>query len=212
MIMQYNSGDGASNVRRQPLDFSDRDSRVSYVYSLEKLQYNRGLIQRALDISYLPSSLLVDGQQGGPTDDYLAIVARMAGRWPLRTEGWRIRLSSEIGYAPNTPTKSAAGIVGTGATDGFAWNVTVSLMDFLPNHSIGVNYAQTEAGWLMSPQYAANEQLAEIRYMWRPTNRMTIDVRGRWRNDLHQRINQIPDRDRFDFYARMTWSFNLKDF
>ncbi len=105
----------------------------------------------------MPSSLLVDGQTGGPRKDYMAIVARAALRWPVRSEGWRLRFSSEVGYASHTPTNSASGLAGTGVTDGLAWNITASIMEFVPDHSIGINFAQTEAGWLVSPQYADNE-------------------------------------------------------
>jgi hypothetical protein len=101
--------------------------------------------------------------------------------------------------------------VGSGDTDGLAWNVTASIMEFLPNHSIGINFAETGAGWLMSPQYADNERLLELRYMWRPTDRLTLDVRGRWRDEISQRIIEDEGRDRFDFYARFTWSFALRD-
>lgn len=212
LILQYNSSDGPSNVRRDPLDFSAGKSRVSTFLGFENLQARRGLIQRALDITYMPASLLTDGQSDGRVNDYWAFVARAAARWPLRSDSWRLRFSSEIGYAPNTPTKSAAGIVGTGDADGLAWNITASIMDFLPDHSIGLNYAITEAGWLISPQYADNERLFEIRYMWRPTIRLTLDIRGRWRDELHQRIVDDPGRDRFDFYARFTWSFEIRGF
>ena len=84
-------------------------------------------------------------------------------------------------------------------------------MDFVPNHSIGINYAEAGAGWLVSPQYTNNQRLIEIRYMWRPTDRLTLDIRGRRRDPLQQRIIEDPDRDRFDFYIRFTWSFNLKE-
>ncbi len=167
-------------------------------------------MQRALDVSYLPSSLQTDGQADGPLEDYWAIVARAAVRWPVRADSWRIRFSSELGYAPNTQTKAAAGIVGTGDTNGLAWNVTASVMDFVPKHSIGINYAETEAGWLVSPQYRGNERLIEIRYMWRPTDRMAVDIRGRRRLDLRQRIIEVPNADRFDFYMRFTWNFDIK--
>jgi hypothetical protein len=209
VIAQYNSDDGRSSNSRPPLDFSSSESRVSYFFGFENLQSKRAIIQRAIDITYMPSSLLVDGQVAGPIEDYWGIVARTASRWPVRSEGWRIRLSSEVGYAPNTATKFASGIIGTGNADGFAWNVTASLMDFMPNHSIGINFAMTEAGWLLSPQYRDNERLMEVRYMWRPTNRLTVDIRGRWRDELHERIVANPDRDQFDFYARLTWSFDL---
>lgn len=209
MILQRNSADGASNIRRYPLNFSDAASRVSTFVAFENVQPKRRLVQRALDISYLPSSLKKFGDSG-PAEDYWALVARAAARWPVRSEGVRLRLSSEVGYAPETPTKSAAGIVGSGDTGGLAWNITVSVMDFLPGHSIGVNYAETQGGWLVSPQYTDNEQLFEIRYMWTPRERLTLDVRGRWRADLQQRLVADPDRDRFDFYARFTWSFSIR--
>jgi hypothetical protein len=98
-----------------------------------------------------------------------------------------------------------------GDAGGLAWNATASVMDFVPNHSIGINYAETEAGWLLSPQYNNNERLFEIRYMWRPTNPLTLDVRGRWRDPLQQRIIEDSARDRFDFYIRFTWSFGVKE-
>ena len=121
-------------------------------------------------------------------------------------------MSTEVGYASNTPKKTAAGIIGTGDADGLAWNITVSVMDFVPNHNIGINFGKTEAGWLLSPQCANNERLFEVRYMWQPTDYLTLDVRGRWRDELRQRIIEEPDRDRFDFYARLTWSFKIREY
>jgi hypothetical protein len=209
LVMQYNSKEGPGNVRRHPLDFNDGGSRVSYLFGFENLQERRRLVQRALDINYYPSALLLNGQAAGPLEDYWAIVSRLAARWPVRSESWRLRFSGELGYAPNTATKTASGVVGTGDADGLAWNLTASIMDFVPNHSIGINYAQTGAGWLVSPQYTNNERLMEIRYMWRPTDRLTIDIRGRWRDELQQRIIDDPDRDRFDFYVRFTWGFDI---
>jgi hypothetical protein len=210
MVLQYNSADGASNIRRSPLDFSDGRSRVSTFFAFENVQPKRRLVQRAFDVTYMPSSLLQDGIGGRPAEDYWAFVARAAARWPVRSEGWRLRISSEVGYAPVTPSKFAAGIVGAGDAGGLAWNITASIMDFLPQHSIGVNYARTEAGWLISPQYTDNEQLLELRYVWRPTDRLTLDVRGRWRDELIQRVLEEPRRDPFDFYARITWSFTAR--
>lgn len=114
LIVQYNSADGAGNVRRDPLDFSDSRSRVSYFFAWENVEPKRRMIQRGLDISYLPSSLLVDGPDTGIVDDYWALVARAAARWPIRDEGWRFRVSTEFGYAPNTQTKSSESIPGSG--------------------------------------------------------------------------------------------------
>jgi len=204
LIVQYNDNDGASNVRREPLDFSSNESRLSYFLAFENLEPKRRMIQRAFDVSYLPASLA--------HDDYWGFVARIAARWPVRSDSWRLRMSSELGYAPTTPTREEAGIEGSGDTDGLAWNMTASVVDFLPSHSIGINYARTAGGWLLSPQYADNEELFEIRYMWRPTNRLTLDIRGRWRYELRQRIVEDPGRRRFDFYTRFTWTFENDEY
>ena len=144
-------------------------------------------------------------------DDYVGVVGRLGHRWPKRDEGWRIRSSLEVGYAPTTQSHALAGVVGDGDAGGLAWAITASVMDFIPNHSIGLNYARTEAGWLLSPQYASNEELLEVRYMWRPTSRITVDVRGRWRDELRERLAAEIPRDRFDFYARFTWAFTIRD-
>ena len=211
LILQYNSADGASNVRRFPLDFESNDSRVSYHVAFENLEPKRLMIQRALTFSYLPSSLKQADSTGVILDDYIGMVGRLGHRWPKRDDGWRIRSSLEVGYAPTTQSKTVAGVAGDGDADGLAWAITASIMDFLPTHSTGINYARTEAGWLLSPQYASNEELFEIRYMWRPTNRITLDVRGRWRDELRVLLEPDPSRDRFDFYARLTWSFTIRD-
>jgi hypothetical protein len=31
--------------------------------------------------------------------------------------------------------------------DGLAWNFTASILNFRPNHSFGINYGRTDAGW-----------------------------------------------------------------
>jgi len=87
-IVQYNPEDGSGSVSRAPLDFSGSKSRISYFAGFENLRATRTLIQRALDITYMPSSLRVDGLTAGPVEDYWGIVARAASRWPVRSEGW----------------------------------------------------------------------------------------------------------------------------
>ena len=206
-ILQYNSASGSGSVRRGPLDFTNPDSRVTYFYGIENLEPQRNLLQRGFDITYLPKSLMIDGTTSGRVDDYWGLVARVAGRWPRRSEGPRLRFSSELGYAPKTQTRAAANLEGTGDVDGWAWNVTASIMEFLPAQSIGFNYGRTDPGWLLSPQYGSNEELYEIRYSWRRDAHFALDIRVRRRTDLEQRINTIRKREVHDFFVRFTWGF-----
>jgi hypothetical protein len=210
LILQHNAKEGPTNVRWEPLDFSDSAAQITYFFAVENLERTPIFLQRGLDISYLPKSLLKDGELSGRREDYYGVVLRSANRWPAKAEGIRLRVASEVGYAANTQTNDAAGLAGEGSTDGLAWNVALSLMDFKPNHSVGINYGQAGAGWLLSPQYRPNESLAEVRYQWRKSQRLAFDFRIRKREELEQL--QFSDRKRkeLDFFLRFTWGRSIK--
>ena len=210
LILQHNSPDGPTNVRRGPLDFDDPDARISYFFGIESLKRTRMFLQRGLDISYLPKSLLKDGPLSGRREDYYGIVLRTANRWPERDEGIRLRTAVEIGYAPETQTKSTAGLAGDGDADGLAWNVVLSVMDFKPSHSIGINYGQLGAGWLLSPQFRENESLTEVRYQWRKSRQLAFDFRIRKRTELEQRTLSDSKREELDFFIRFTWGGTIR--
>ena len=205
LILQYNSSDGPTNVRRGPLDFDDSAARVTYFFGLESLKRTPLFLQRGLDISYLPKSLLKDGSMSGRREDYYGVVIRSSNRWPERDDGIRLRVASELGYAPETQTRVAAGFEGDGDVDGLAWNIAISLMEFKPNHSIGVNYGRVGAGWLLSPQFRQNESLMEIRYQWRKSKRLALDFRIRKRKELEQLSLSDRKREELDFFLRFTW-------
>lgn len=209
-IVQLNTADGASNPRRAPLDFSADRARVSYFASLENSRATGFWVQRALDITYLPRSLQKDATEDGRLNDYWAIVARVAGRWPTRSFGARLRVSGEVGYAGETQTKNATGIAGDGDADGVAWAVTANIVDFAPGHSIGVNYGHTGAGWLLSSQYRNNETLAEVRYIWQTSKTLRTEIRARRRKEIERLTDADQRRDEFDVFVRFTWSFNKK--
>lgn len=208
MIAEYNDADGPSSIRRGPLNFADSDARVSYFLAWETQNRLGPFTQRGLDISYLPSALLKDGVQTGPIEDYVGIVARFASARDFGTRGARWNVAGEIGYAPETPTRAAVELPGEGDADGFAWTFAASLMDLWPNHSIGINYGRVDAGWLLSPQYRDNEELHEIRYLWRKTRKLAIDIRVRWRKELEQQILETQKLDEVDFFARFTLGFS----
>ena len=205
LIVQHNAPEGATEIRRGPLDFRDDGARASYFVAFENLDRTPRFLQRGLDISYLPKSLLKDGTQFGPHEDYYGIVLRSANRWPERDEDVRLRVAAELGYAPETQTRSAAGLAGDGDADGLAWNVVLSLMDFKPNHSVGVNYGRVGAGWLLSPQFRQNESLAEIRYLWRRSKDLALDIRVRRRTDLERLAGSDQKQNELDFFVRLTW-------
>ena len=212
LILQRNASEGSSSVRRVPLNFQNGDSRISYFAAIENVQQWGPIVQRGLDVSYLPASLLKDGTTQGRVEDYWGVVGRFAARWTVSEKReMRFRVSGEIGYAPETPTKQAVGTAPSGDTDGLGWAVTAALMNFRPGHSIGLNYGRMGAGWLLSPQYRPNEELFEVRYVWRYREGKTIEIRVRQRDELDQFITAQRKRDQFDIFLRMTSRFRLME-
>ena len=210
LILQRNDSKGSSSIRRGPLDFQNSDSRITYFAAVENIQPWGPILQRGFDVSYLPKSLLKDGDQQGRIENYWGVVGRFAARWTVNERrNIRFRISGEIGYAPETPTKQASGIGTLGDTDGLGWTVTAALMDFRPGHSIGVNYGRLGAGWLLSPQYRENEELRAIRYVWRYRDNRTIEIRFRQRKELKQLVTAQRKLDDFDLFVRMTSRFTL---
>jgi hypothetical protein len=207
-VLQRNAANGTGSIRHSPLNFDDGRARNTYFVGFEKMSSERPVAQLAFDASYLPGSLLENGNPEGRRADYWGLVGRLALRWPQRSDGIRLRVGTEVGYAPEAPTAEAVGL--DGDVNQLAWNVVASLMDFKPDHSIGLNYSRTGAAWLLSPQYRPNESLFEIRYQWWPRRWPLLEARVRWREDLEQLTDRARKRRMFDFYLRVTWEFDVK--
>jgi hypothetical protein len=209
LILQANRDRGSGGVRREPLDFEDDGSHVSYFLAFENTKPLGHVVQRALDVSYLPDSLLKDGTRVGRIEDYWGVVGRLAARWPQAGERKGLLVAGELGYAPETPTAGAVDLEEAGDVAGLAWNVVASLMDVRPGHSFGLNYGRTDAGWLLSPQYRENEELLEVRYLWKKSGQLTIEARARLREELDRLNTAVRKREEIDGFVRLTWRFGL---
>lgn len=208
LILQKNHASGTGNVRRAPIDFSDESSRVSYFMAWENLRPLGHLTQRGVDVTYMPESLMLDGTPSGRIADYIAWVTRYAASWPKDSSGPRLVLAGELGYAPTTPTAAAVGISGSGDAGGLAWNLSISGMDLSPDHSIGINYGQTEAGWLISPQFKPNTEVIEVRYLWRKSHNLALDIRVRQESDLEIPVAAVQRASDINVFARFTRGFD----
>ncbi len=206
-ILQRNLRAGPTNVMRSPLNFSEDDSRVMAFFSLESTKPVGPVVQRAVDINYLPDALRRDGTATGRIEDYWGLVGRLAAQWPLGNSGTKFMLAGEAGYAPNTPTEAAMNTGTSGDTDGVAAQVTFNFIDIVPNHSFGLVYGHVESGWLLSPDFRNNNSLVEGRYQWRIDGDRSIEARLRERKDLDSIIGVQRDRTDRDFYVRYTQKF-----
>ena len=206
LIAQYNDSHGSSTLARSPLDFEDGDSRYSWFYSLENRQPWGMLTQRAIDVTYMPSTLPQQENSGDSQEDYWNLVGRFAAQWPSNPTGPFGIVSGELGYAPQTPSEQALSTGASGDTDGLAWHLEASLMNFLPGHSMGVNYGYTDPGWLLSPSYRPNEETFTLRYHWRPLPRIQLEVQARWREEIDQLVDAQQKRDTYDWRVRLTWA------
>ena len=207
MILQRNAAEGSTNVRLFPLSFEDSDSRVSYFATVESLEPYGPIVQRAFGASYLPSSLRTDGAASGPVEDYLALVGRLAAQWPIGPGLTKMLLGTELGYAPNTPSREAVGTGTSGATGRFAWQVQLSLIDVFPGHSFALQHGRAQAGWLISPDFRNNEVLSELRYEWKIDERQLFTARVRRRNEMDIMVGAARKRQDDDFFLRYTVNF-----
>ncbi|MFO7541242.1 MAG: hypothetical protein R6W97_00335 [Thiobacillus sp.] len=205
-IAQYNDSEGATQVRRAPLDFRDDGSRVSYFVGLENKQKSGPIVQRAVDVTWLPDALYSDGVGVGPVGDYWGLVGRLAGQWPMRGST-KFMLAGEVGYAPNTPQRSVVSTGTSGDADGLAAQITFNFIDIVPKHSAGLVFGRAGDGWLLSPDFGPNTNLVELRYKWAIDEKQTLEARARNREDIDQHVGSLYKREDVDFYVRYTFKF-----
>ncbi|MCK5720996.1 MAG: hypothetical protein KAI84_00530 [Gammaproteobacteria bacterium] len=207
-ILQYNYPEGATEVRRSPLDFSSSASRASAFWALENRKKTGPFVQRGIDITYLPDALCSDGTTTcSQRKDYITLVGRAAMQWPIGGSGTKFMLGTEAGYAFNTQLSSVAQTGTSGDADGLAWQLTFNFIDIVPKHSLGLVYANAGAGWLISPDFRNNNSLVELRYKWAIDKRNRIEARIRQREDLVTLVGETRNRVDDDLYVRYTWKF-----
>lgn len=206
LLLQHNSDRGPTNALRPPLDFDD--APVTVFAALESSTPVGALVQRGLDVTYIPGSITDDGGDGF-SDDYVAVVARAMLGWPVGSGDTRIGVGGELGYAPNTPLRSTVGLgePGSGDAGGLGFELVGTAFDVLPGHTLGVVYARTQGGWLVSPDFRINNQLLEGRYKWQFGGAHDFVARLRWRQDLDPVLGAANLREDVDFYLRFTTKF-----
>jgi len=207
VILQRNLAAGPTNVRLPPLQFRERDSRLSYFAALENKEPLGPLVQRTLDLNYMPSSLDADGSPSTAAEDYVAVVGRLAAQWPLNETGLKLLLGGELGYAPNTPHRSTVGTGSSGEAGGLAWQAQVSFLDVFPGHSVALQHGRADDGWLISPDFRNNEILSEVRYEWKISEKQTFTTRYRLREEKNQLIAAAEKRRDEDVFLRYTMKF-----
>lgn len=205
-IIERNDINGPSNQRRSPLGFEKSASRTGYYLSLDAAETAGFWAQRSFDVTYIPSSLYYNGIAAGQQRDYLGFSGRLATRIYLDKQMYLVS-GVELAWAPQTPTRSAANMTGTGKTGGAAWQVSLNLMNIRPGHSLAVVYGENEAGWLLSTDFVSNQLLAEIRYAWITSPGQLLEARVRERKDLNLLRNAVSKRVETDMYLRYTVNF-----
>ena len=206
VIAEHRHRRGSGGVARAPLDFTDRDSRVSLFAGIANTKAWGPVDQRMLSLTWMPASLASAGLASPVRDDYITADARVSATWPLRADGLRLVAGLEAGYAFNTPAGAALGTGQTGDSDGLAWQAAASLYDIAPGHNLGVAYGRTGAGWLISPDFRNNDELAEIRYQRRFNKQTSLEARVRERRELEHPAGTRARIDH-DLYVRVTHRF-----
>jgi hypothetical protein len=207
LILQRNVSQGTGTTARPPLEFDDSGSRLSLFAGLESTTSLGPVKQRMISVTWMPSSLATEGVTEARREDYVAITGRLGAEWPLGTQGLRLGLGGELGFAANTPREAAvnAGTVGdAGRTAGQA---SVNLLDFAPGHGLALVYGWADAGWLLSPDFRSNDELLELRYQWKFTGNWSMEARIRRRKELDVPASALQRRVDDDLYIRLTGKF-----
>jgi hypothetical protein len=207
VIAQSNSPKGTGNTVRGPLDFAERSSRASLFAALEASENPGPLIMRMLSLTWMPDSLAQEGRNAPARRDYATLAAKVAAAWPMGEGGMRLVAAGEIGHALNRPKRHVLGLTGDTEVSGNAWQASLNLFDIRPGHSLGAVYGRLQPGWLISNDYRNNDELAEIRYQWRPSSSLSTEIRYRWRRELELPANTNHPRRDQDVYVRVTMRF-----
>ncbi len=207
VILQRSTDEGPTTIRRSPLNFEENDSHITYYFGAEKIDKNKTIIQKGIDITHIPDSLQRDENNTESIRNYTAISGRLAMQWPLSERSAKFLWGNELGYAFDTPHKSAIGTGGEKDTSGLAFQTTFNFIDIWPKHSIGIVYAQTHGGWLISEDFGNNQELLETRYKWQVSKNQKFEARIRNRKDIDKRTSAERKRREWDYYLRYTIKF-----
>jgi len=203
LVLQRNGRQGPTNVLRSPLDVTGSGSRVSIFSGLRSTSPLGALVQREVGLTWIPGAIPGDG------DPYITLVGRMAAQFEGAPWGGRLVVGTEGGFAPNTPTRVQLGTgdSGDGAGDGWAFQLSASLMDFAEVHSLGMVFSRAGDAWLLSPDIRENNNEIEIRHYWQYASWGRLDTRFRYRQDMRSRVGALQRREDSDIYLRTTLRF-----
>ena len=204
-IAEHRPARGFTGTVRAPLDFGDDASRASLFVAVENPTPLGRLTQRMLSATWMPASI---PRPGDPErrGDYGTVNARLAASWPLATTGRTFVAGVEAGHAFGSPRASQVVHAGSGDAEGLAWQLAASLLDIAPGHHLGLAHGDVGAGWLVSPDFRANERQTELRYQWRIDPKTSIEARVRLRTELRAPAGVRGQRDE-DAFLRVTRAF-----
>lgn len=188
--------DGPGWTHRAPLDFSRSGSRWGAHFALDARGEWGPVIQRGLGLTVLPEALAIDGLASARRIDYRALSARATAAWPIGANGSRLLLGGELGRAERAPAGRSPS----------AWQVELDWEGPERRHSSGIVFGRAGA-WLTSSDFRENEQLGEVRYLWRVRSDLSLDARWRWRRETNAPASALRERVDRDVYLRATWRF-----
>jgi hypothetical protein len=207
LILQHNVSSGTGTTARAPLSFSDDSSRVTVFTGLESNVAWGPVKQRMVALTWMPDTLAPAGTSDPRREHYLALTGRASAEWPLGNEGLRLRFGAELGWAPNTPERTAINSGTSGDADGRAAQFSMDALEFFKGHGIGFVYGRAGGGWLLSPDFRNNDRLLEVRYQWRFAEKWSMEARVRRREELEVPVGTLQARIDDDVYVRLTGKF-----
>lgn len=207
-IGSYNTSGGSLHAARPPISFSSRRSRISGFVAVQHSETEGLWVQREASLSITPAAVL----RNGALHPLITGTARATVRLPLELSRGDYWIGAELGFIPVVPSPEDAGLqVDESLTiidsSAFAWMAAAHANDVYPGHSVGLHVAWLEPQWYMSSNVSPNTTQIELRYVYRPLDMLSIDLRYRIRQENIRPEDQLDRRRTSDLRLRATYSF-----
>lgn len=172
------------------LDFGNNEHNITSYLAIENRERDsKNIIQKGVGLFLAPDAY----RNGSDYTSYLAFTSRIALDFPqpeLLRNG-SIRIAGELGQNLSTDFE-----------DGTIAIASVGINNFADQHEFMVEFATTDAEWLLANAYARGGKEIELRYRYFITKNLNFDTRYRVRN-----FNETGIPNVHGAFFRLNYSF-----
>ncbi len=169
-IGEYQPKDAVTFAYRPAMNFAENDHNLTSYLGLENRERDDlNLIQKGFGFFYAPASFTKNGTD---YNDFIGIMSRAVYDLPGIDilQGGSFRIAGELSQNLNADLSE-----GTSAI------ISAGVNRFAEKHEFMIEFSRTDRFWLTASTYNPNTDEIELRWRFRPTNKLWFDARWRAR-------------------------------